>query len=84
MSDSGIPRDDEKNCPYIKRQYYKKGVCQLRVTSGGAKPIKAEVADGVINLCSLNDKMCLLEFDFECDTYKEWLEGANNATLGTG
>ena len=82
MNGSDIPSDDKKNCPYIKTQYYKKGICQLRVTGAGGEPIKAEAADGVINLCSLNDKMCLLESDFECDTYKEWLKGANNATPG--
>ena len=73
MNNSGIPKDEEKNCPYIKRKYYKKGLCQLRVTDESGEPIKAEAGDGVINLCSLNDKMCLLEFDFECDTYQEWL-----------
>jgi len=73
---SDIRKDDEKNCPYIKIGHYKGGVCQLRVTDESGEPIKAEAADGVINLCSLSSKMCLLEFDFECDTYKEWLKGS--------
>ena len=51
--------------------------CGLRITDEEGKPIKAEAGDGVINTCSLNDRMCLLEFDFECDTYKEWLERSN-------
>lgn len=78
MCNSGkISREDGKNCLYIKSQYYKSGICQLRVTDAEGKPIKAEAGDGVINTCSLNDRMCLLEFDFECDTYKEWLERSN-------
>ena len=80
MGNSDISKDDEKTCPYIKRQHYKRGLCQLRVTDEEGKPIKAEAGDGVINLCSLNDKMCLLEFDFECDNYKEWLEGTAKKT----
>jgi len=79
---SDIRTDSEKNCPYIKKQHYKRGLCQLRVTDEGGKPIEAEAGDGVVNLCSLNDKMCLLEFDFECDTFKEWLKEVENTTAG--
>ena len=79
---SDISKDNEKSCLYIKRRHYKRGLCQSRVTDEGGEPIKAEAADGVINLCSLNDKMCLLEFDFECDTHKEWLDEAKNTNPG--
>ena len=68
MSSSGMPEDAEKNCPYIKKKYWKTGICQLVLTEVG------EPGDDSVNVCSLNDKICHLEFDLECDTYKEWLE----------
>lgn len=79
MSNLDVSEADEKKCPYINPRYYKKSICQLRVTDEEGNPIKAEAGDGVINLCSQNDRMCLLDFDFECDTYKKWLEGAENS-----
>jgi len=65
----------EKECPHITKKYYKKGICQLRVTDDDGREIKAEEGDGVVRMCLMNDSMCLLEFGFECDTYQKWLKG---------
>jgi hypothetical protein len=79
VSTPDVSKAEEKKCPYIKVQYYKKTLCQLRLTDEDGNPIKAEAGDGIINLCSQTDKMCLLEFNFGCDTYNKWLEGAGES-----
>ena len=76
MSSSGMPRDAEKNCPHIKKKYWKPGICQLVLSDEG------EPGDDSINACSINDKICQLELGLECDTYKEWLEKASKANPG--
>ena len=73
MSSSGMPSETEQNCPYIKKKYWKPGICQLVMSEVG------EEGDDSVNACSINDKICQLEFGFECDTYKEWLEKTSSA-----